>query len=161
MEKADRKPAVPAERSQTQEPAGEPRKGNTVTLIILVKPAYARVEVTFRDRKYRGSRLRLVVPRSENIESLRVTAAGYISENVVVAPTEDSKITVKLVRRRRGSRGRTRPAPGRVEPPVHPTSEKDGGVALLDAGQPDAAAVRPSRGRPASRVPNVTKDLPE
>lgn len=146
---------------QREEPTREHRKGNTVTLIILVKPAYARVEVTYRDRKYRGSRLRLVVPRSENIESLRVTAAGYISENVVVAPTEDSKITVKLVRRRSGSRRRTRPAPGRVEPPVHPTAEKDGGVALLDAGQPDAAAVRPPRGRPASRVPNVTKDLPE
>jgi hypothetical protein len=154
------KPVQSSVPPRPEEPAREPRKGNTVTLIVLVKPVYARVEVTFRDKKYKGTRLRLLVPRSEKLESLRVEAPGYISENVVVAPTEDSKITVKLVRRRRASRRRKGVSPGRVGPPPPPQSYADGGV-TPDAGQPDAAAVRPARRRPPSRVPNVTKDLPE
>ena len=150
---ATRKPAsqpmAPVPRKPETRPA--PRIPGTVTLTVVVKPRSAAVRVTFRGKTYFGSRLRLMMPRSDKMESLTLAARGYYSENLVLVPLEDSTTTVTLKRRRIARRMgpmTAGPAPPRPEKEGKPYPAAP--ITVVVAPDPRAAA---SRARGSDRMP--------
>jgi serine/threonine-protein kinase len=97
-----------ARPNETPRGAKSPRKTATVTLKVSVHPRDAAVQIHFKGRVYRGSQLRLMLPRSDKLVDLKITAPGHGPQNIVVAPDEDKEVTVTLVRLKK-----SRPGPDR------------------------------------------------
>jgi eukaryotic-like serine/threonine-protein kinase len=85
------------------------QRAATVTLTIEVKPRSARAKVVFGGRTHRGTNVRLATPRSAEPTKLRVIAPGYITTDLLLMPTADARIRIKLERRRRRTYRRSRP----------------------------------------------------
>ncbi len=121
----------------------EPAPISTVSLRIKVQPAVDKVQIVFRGQSYRGSTLKLVVVRSEKMEHLTVSAPGFQTENLLVAPVTDKEIPVKL------------------------SAVTPGAPAARSVGQaPDGSAPHPrthssGRRRPGMKHPSATNNQPK
>ncbi len=80
----------------------------TVSIVVKVTPAKARPRVRFRGKDYHGATFRAQVRRTEQEETVEVTAKGYESQSLVVVPLEDRTFKVKLERKRRRHHHRRR-----------------------------------------------------
>lgn len=78
----------------------------TVTLIVVITPQTAKPQITFRGKQHAGSIFKVVVPRSNRLDTLEVRAKGYRSAKVRVSAAKDQTLHVQL-KRRRGRRRRS------------------------------------------------------
>lgn len=90
-----------------------------IRLRVDVSPRLSGVRVRFAGRWYRGAVFEAIVPYSESSKDLEITAPGYLSRTIVVTPTEDTNLSVKLERV-----ARTRPAEGKIDRSEKKDSEK-------------------------------------
>ncbi len=100
---------------------------NTVTIRIDVKPPVPNAIVIFRGKTHEGPTFKVVVPRTDRAERLRVRAPGYGEDSLVVVPVADSRVTVELVKKPAAKptvrvRPRARPRPRWRPRPRRPMS---------------------------------------
>jgi len=92
-------------------PPARPTPKN-VTLKFVVRPTTA--EVVFRGKTYAGARFKAVIPPSAKMENVVVRAKGFVTQTLVVTPTENNTFTVSLL-----------PAPAKVmRPRKRPTMRR-------------------------------------
>jgi serine/threonine-protein kinase len=97
-EKPEPRPMQPEARPR------EETKPKTVTLRITVQPKRANATVNFRGKKHKGSIFQVVVKRSDEQETIEVTAPGFKKETVVLVPVEDKEIIMTLTPKRKRPR---------------------------------------------------------
>lgn len=83
-----------------------------VKIKITVTPALPGVEVTFRGQTHKGPVFEMVVPRSDKAESIGISAPDHNAQTVVIVPSADTEIPVKLAEIPRPVAPMYRPVPG-------------------------------------------------
>jgi serine/threonine-protein kinase len=75
---------------------GQAAKKQKVKLAVEIEPAGASAKIVFRGKTYTGPRFQALVPRSEKLENLKVTAPGFQTETVAVTLDESQTLPVEL-----------------------------------------------------------------
>jgi len=85
-----------------------PLRPSTVTVTVEVTPRAAKAKIVLAGRAYHGTTLRLTTPRSAETTKLRVSAPGYRLTELLLVPSADARIRIRLRRHRRQSFNRRR-----------------------------------------------------
>jgi serine/threonine-protein kinase len=73
-----------------------PPPSQLVNIAISVRPDTARAVFRFRQKEFRGSGFRMVVPRTSEAEVVQIEAPGYKDESLLVTPAQDFETVVTL-----------------------------------------------------------------
>jgi len=79
-----------------------------ITFTIVVKPRTAKARLVLGGRTYHGTAVRVTTPRSSEPTKLKVSAPGHRSTELLLVPSADALVRVKLKRFTRRTRARTR-----------------------------------------------------
>jgi hypothetical protein len=88
-----------------------PLRPSTVTVTVEVEPRAAKAKVVLAGRAYHGTTLRLTTPHSAEATKLRVSAPGYRLTELLLVPSADARVRIRLKRLRRRSSTRRRRRP--------------------------------------------------
>ena len=76
------------------------KQPSTVRLKVVVTPEAAGASFTFMGQKTKGSPFEVIMKRSSKAETLEIRADGYLSRSLVIVPSQDTSITIALMKRK-------------------------------------------------------------